>query len=105
MNKPVAFICACIAGVGFLILGQSIFLTIAYGRGNMEAGNFNRCSYSKTHDVQSGRVLREWKKTGESTEDSIVHRLNMWFVGITFVVIGASIYVAESAYRRPRCEF
>ncbi len=105
MNKPVAFICACIAGVGFLILGRSTFLTIAYGRGNMEAGNFNRCSYSATRHGQTGRLLREWDEIGESTEDSIAVRLNMWFVGITFVVVGAGIYVAEWASCRPPHEF
>ena len=105
MNKPVAFICACIAGVGLLILGRSTFLTIAYGRGNMEAGNFNRCSYSMAHDARTGRLVREWDENGESTEDSIADRLNMWFAGIPFVVVGAGIYVAEWASRRPRHEF
>ena len=105
MNKPVAFICACIAGIGFLILGQSTFLTIAYGRGNMEAGNFNRCSYSTTRDAQTGRLVREWDEIGESTETGIAERLNMWLVGLTFVVVGAGVYVAECASRRPRHEF
>jgi hypothetical protein len=105
MNKLVAFICACIAGVGLLILARSTFLTIAYGRGNMEAGNFNHCWYSTTRDSQTGRLVREWDEVGESTEDSIADRLNMWFVGLAFVVVGASIYVAEWASRRPRHEF
>ena len=105
MNKPVAFICACIAGVGFLILGRSTFLTIAYGHGNMEAGNFNRCWYSTTRDAQTGRLVREWDEIGESTEDSIAGRINMWFAGVTFIVVGAGIHVAEWASRRPRHEF
>jgi len=105
MNKPVAFICACIAGIGLLVLGRSTFLTIAYGHGNMEAGNFNRCSYSSTRDPQTGRVVREWDFIGESTEDTTVDRLDMWFVGFAFVVVGAGIYVAEWSSRGRRYGF
>ena len=105
MNKPVALICACIVGVGVLILGRSTFLTIAYGHRNMEAGNYNRCWYSATRDSETGRLVREWDAVGESTEDSMGDRLDMWFVGIALVVVGAGIYLAESATRRHRCEF
>ncbi len=105
MNKPVAFLCSCIAGIGLVILGRSIYLTITYGRGNMEAGNFNRCSYSTTRDSQTGSLVHEWDVIGESTEDTIVDRLDMWFVGVSFVVVGVGICVAERAFRRPRHEF
>ena len=105
MNKPVAFICACIAMVGVLIIGRSTFLTIAYGHGDMDAGNFNRCWYSAIRDAQTGRIVREWDVRGESTEDGLVDRLDMWAVGIAFVVVGAGVWVAEWATRRPRHEF
>lgn len=105
MNKPVAFICACIAGVGLLILGRSTYLTIAYGHGNMEAGNFNCCWYSATRDSHTGRLVREWHEIGESTENGIDYHLNMWFIGLTFVVVGACICVVERASRRPPHEF
>jgi hypothetical protein len=105
MNKPVTFICACITGLGMVILARSTFLTVVYGHGNMEAGNFNRCWYSATRDPQTGQLVREWDVGGESTEHSIVDRLNMWAVGVAFVAAGAAIYVGEWASRRPRHEF
>lgn len=105
INKPVAFVCACVAGIGLLIIGRSTFLTMAYGRGNMEAGNFNRCWYSITRDPQTGRMVREWDVIGESTEDTIADRLDMWFVGVSFVVVGAGIYAAVRAYGQARHEF
>ena len=95
MNRPVSFICACIAGLGIVILARSTFLTVVYGHGNMEAGNFNRCRYSTTRDAQTGHLVREWDIRGECTDDSIVDRVNMWAVGVTFVVAGAGIWVGE----------
>jgi hypothetical protein len=105
MNKPVAFLCAGIAGIGLLILGRSTYLTIAYGHGNMEAGNFNRCWYSTTRDSLTGRDLREWDEIGESTEFSLGERFNMWFIGLGLVTLGSVVYVAERATRRPPHEF
>ena len=105
LNKPVAFICACVAAVGLLILGRSAFLTIAYGHGAMEAGNFNRCWYSSTQDPQTGKIVREWDVLGESTEDTFVERLDMWFVGTAFVIVGAGIFVVERSSRSRGDEF
>jgi hypothetical protein len=102
MNRPVAFICACIAGIGLLSLGRSTFLTIAYGHGDMMAGNFNRCWYSAIRDPQTGQLMREWGEVGESTEDTSVDRLDMWFVGNALVALGVAIYAAEWASSRPR---
>ena len=95
MNKPVAFICACIAGIGLVILARSTFLAVIYG--SMEAGNFNRCWYLTKRDPQTGKLMREWDTLAESTEDPLTRRLDMWFVGIAFVVVGTGIYVAERA--------
>lgn len=105
MNKPVALICACITGLGLVILALSTFLTVVYGHGNMEAGNFNRCWYRSASDAQTGRLVREWDIVGESMEDGIEDRLNMWAVGVAFVVTGAGIHVGERATRRPQFEF
>ena len=103
MNKSVAFLRACVAGVGLLILGRSTFLTIAYGHGNPEAGNFNRCWYSYKVDRQHGKVVREWDVLAESTEDSTVDRVarvfNMWLVGLTFVLSGAVCFVFFHRFR------
>ena len=50
-------------------------------------------------------LCREWDSLGESTEDGFIDRLDMWAVGIAFVVVGASIWVGEWTTRRPRREF
>jgi hypothetical protein len=105
MNKPVAFLCGCIAAMGLLILGRSTYLTLAYGRGNMEAGNFNRCWYSTSLDPQTGRLVREWDEIGESTETPAAERLNMWFVGVCLVALGSVVFVAERASRPSLHEF
>lgn len=100
MNKPVTFICAGIAGIGLAILARSTFLAITYG--SIEAGNFNRCQYATTRDPQTGHLSREWDSIPESTEDSFMQRLDMWFVGVVFVAAGAGIYIAEHASRMRR---
>lgn len=102
MNKPIALMCACTAGIGLLVLSRSTYLAIAYGHGDMAAGNFNRCWYSSSRDPQTGQLLREWNEVGESTEDSIVARLDMWFVGVAFVVVGAVTYVVQRSSQWPR---
>ena len=87
------------------MLIRSTFLTVVYGHGDMNAGSFNRCWYSCSRDPQTGQLVRDWDIVGESTEDGMVDRLDMWFVGIAFVMAGAGIYVAERTTRRPGCEF
>ena len=53
MNKPAAFICACIAGLGLSVLSRSSYGTIVYGRGDFEAGNFHRCVSLTERDART----------------------------------------------------
>ncbi len=109
MNKPVAFICACIAGLGLLILSRSAYCTIVYGHGDYEAGNFHRCVYSAERDPETGTVRRDWEPRWDlvsSTEGSLLAQfLDMWVLGFTLVVLGAGIYAVESASRGRRQSF
>src|SRR3989442_12213509 len=103
MNRSLAFVCACIAGAGLLILSRSIYCTIVYGRGNMEAGNFHRCRYWAEQDL-NGKLTRDWDLLGESTESSEapLYWLDMWFFSIGLVKIGGGLFLAERAkHRRP----
>lgn len=100
MNKPVAFICACIAGLGLLILGRGVFLAVAYGRGNLAAADFNRCWYSSSRNATTGEIVRDWGEIGESTEDGLIQRLDMGCVGFGLVILGGCLYAAESGTRR-----
>jgi hypothetical protein len=109
MNKPLAFICLCIAGVGLLILSRSIYCTIVYGRGNFEAGNFHRCVYTTETDPENGAVRRTWVTRWDlvsSTEGSpLAEFLNMWLLGIAMVVLGPALYVADWSRQGQRHSF
>jgi hypothetical protein len=109
MNKPVAFLCSCIAGVGLLILSRSVYCTVVYGHGDLEAGNFHRCVYTTEKDQKTGVLRRDWDTRWDlvsSTEGSIVAQiLDMWFVGIGFLVLGAGIYAVECSSRGRPQEF
>jgi hypothetical protein len=98
MNKPVTFICTCIAGVGLLILGAYCYYGFAYGHGDMEAGNFHRCVYQSERDSTTGKTVKRWETDWErleGTETSPLARIDMWFIGLGFVVLGAAIWVGE----------
>ncbi len=98
VNKPVAFICGCIAGIGLMILGVGAYYTLLYGHGNLEAGNFHRCNYWSERDPETGRTERCWEtkwELTESTEGSAIYHIDTWVYGIAFVVLGASIFVVE----------
>ena len=103
MNKPLAFLCACIAGLGVLVLSRSIYCTIVYGHGDFEAGNFHRCVYSTERDAATGAIRREWDTRWDlvsSTEGSLFAQvLDMWVVGFGLIVLGAGIYAAEWSSR------
>jgi len=103
MNKPLAFICSCIAGVGLLILSRSIYCTVVYGHGDPEAGNFHRCVYSSERDPVTRKVRRDWDTEWSlvsSTEGSPAAQvLDMWVVGIAFVIVEAGIYIVEWSSR------
>jgi hypothetical protein len=103
MNKPLAFLCSCIAGVGLLLLAHCIYLMVVYGHGNPEAGNFHRSTYSTSRDRVTGKVRRDWDTdwnvVGTTDCPTWADLVDMWFVGIGFVVLGAGIYVAEWSSR------
>ena len=103
MNKPLAFICSCIALPGVVILTCSTYFTIAYGHGDPEAGNFHRCSYSIERDLATGATRRSYDTRWDlvsSTEGSLLAQaLSMWALGIGLPVVGAAIYVADSCTR------
>ena len=107
MNRPLAFICLCIAAVGVLILGHCTFRTVVYGRGDMEAGNFHRCIYWTEQDAATGKVRRcwdtNWNMVSGTEASSLAQVLDMWFVGISFFVAGGAIYAlaGESSRRLP----
>jgi hypothetical protein len=99
MNKPLAFVCACIAGAGLLVLACSTYFTIAYGHGDFEAGNFHRNTYSITLSQESGKNVRSydarWDLVSGTEGSALAMYLNMWFVGIGLVVLGSGLFLAE----------
>jgi len=109
MNKPVALICSCIAGLGLLILFRSIYCTVVYGHGDFEAGNFHRCVYTTETNPKTGAVRRDWDTRWDlvsSTEGSpLAQTLDMWFLSIGLLILGAGIYVAEWSSRGQRHGF
>ncbi len=103
MNKPLAFVCACISGLGLLVLSRSIYCTVVYGHGDFEAGNFHRCVYSTERDPTTGTIRRDWDTRWDlvsSTDGSpLAQVLDMWILGFGLVVLGAGIYAAEWSSR------
>jgi hypothetical protein len=101
MNKPVAFVCACVAGFGLLILSRSAYCTIVYGHGNLEAGNFHRCIYLSERDPKTGKIRRDWDTNWElvsSTDGSPAAQIvDMWVLGAVLVLVGVGVYAAEWA--------
>src|SRR2546421_11940994 len=100
MNKPVAFLCACIALPGFIILGSSIYFTTVYGHGDLEAGNFHRCLYSVERDAVSGNTRRSydtrWDLVSSTEGSQIAEVLSMLVVGIILLLVAGTIYVADA---------
>jgi hypothetical protein len=99
MNKPLAIICSVIAGFGVFLLGHCAYLTVAYGQGNPEAGNFHRGIYWSSRDPVTGTIRkdwdRDWNKIGTPEEPAWADLVDMWVVGIGLVVLGMGIYVVE----------
>ena len=98
VNKPIAFVCACVVIVGVTILGRCTYLTVVFGQGDPEAGNWFRYHYLAERDPTTGKVRRDWveKHWVGSTEAPVwSHFLDMWFVGVGLVVIGAGVFVVE----------
>src|SRR3989442_14382184 len=103
MNRSLAFVCACIAGAGLLILSRSIYCTIVYGRGNMEAGNFHPCRDWCEQDL-NGKLTRNWGLLGESTETSEapLYWRDMWFFRIGLVTVRVGLcFAGWGSDRRP----
>src|SRR5687767_1771110 len=92
MNQPLAFVCACIAAVGLLIIGYSIYGTVVYGDGHMEAGNFTQYEY-----VRMGDGTRTYLQPPTGERSTIVMAINTWVVGGALVVIGAGLFFWDRA--------
>jgi hypothetical protein len=107
MNKPLTFVCSFIALPGLLILGCAIYFCILYGHGDLEAGNFHRCTYSVERDAATGRIYRSYDTSWDlvsSTEGSpLAQFLSMWAVGIGLPLVGAGLYAADSGSRQRPC--
>ncbi|HOX03403.1 MAG TPA: hypothetical protein P5555_14095 [Candidatus Paceibacterota bacterium] len=99
MNKPVTFICVCIAGLGLLVLGRCAYCAIVYGHGDLEAGNFHRCIYWTERDPVSGAVIRcwdtDWALVSGTEQSAVAQVLDMWFVGLGLLVLGGSVFAVE----------
>ena len=104
MNKPLAFVCSFIALPGLLILGCALYFCIRYGHGDLEAGNFHRCTYSVERDAATGHTHRSYDTRWDlvsSTEGSpLAEFLSMWAVGIGLPLVGVGLYLADSWSRR-----
>jgi len=109
MNKPVVFICACIAGVGLLVLSRATYCAIVYGHGDLEAGNFHRCVYSIERDPKTGAIRRDWDTRWDlvsSTDGShLAQVLDMWVLGSGLLLLGAGICALEHSSRGRQCSF
>lgn len=97
MNKPLAIVCSLIALPGLVILCCASYFCIVYGHGDLEAGNFHRCTYLVERDVATGRTHRSYDTRWDlvsSTEGSpVAGFLNMWAVGLGLPVLAVSLYV------------
>jgi len=98
MNKPVAFVCGCISAVGLLILGTSLYYSIVYGHGSMDAGVFTRHVYWTKHDPATGAIERDHAEL-PTAEVTLLAAVDTWFAGTVFLVGGIAIYVFECTYR------
>ncbi len=102
MNKSISFVCGGIALTGVLVLIAYLYYALAYGHGDFEAGNFHRCQYWSERDLASGRLVKRWERKWElteSTEGSPIFNIDIWLVGFGFVILGASIWLADWASR------
>jgi hypothetical protein len=106
MNKPLAFVCAIIALPGVVILCCAVYFCIVYGHGDLEAGNFHRCTYSVERDIVTGRTRRSYDARWDlvsSTEGSPhAGLLNMRAVGLGLPLLGAGLYAGDLLSRRGR---
>jgi hypothetical protein len=73
----------------------------------MEAGNFHRCVYQSERDSTTGKTVKRWDTDWERIEGTeasplakMLAEIDMWFIGLGFVVLGAAIWVGERTGRR-----
>ncbi len=97
MNKPVCFICACITGLGLLVLGRCAYYAVAYGHGNPEAGNFHRCYYWTERDPNTGTATRhwdtDWRLVSGAEYSYVADVFETWLVGLGLLLLGSSLFV------------
>jgi hypothetical protein len=99
MNKPVAFICACISAFGVLILGVSIYHSVVYG--SMEAGVFTRHVYWTKRDTLTGELQHDYAEL-PTAKVTPLSGVDTWVAGTVFFMGGIAIYVFEWSCRDRR---
>lgn len=106
MNKPLLVACSCIAMTGLIILGLSVYFTVVYGSGNLEAGNFHRCVYHAERDPVTGAIHRSfdtrWDLVSSTEGSPLAEILDMWVLSIVTIIAGVGLYVADWATPRRR---
>lgn len=91
--------------MGIVILGVSLYYALAYGHGELEAGNFNHCHYWTDQDIGTGHKHRHWERNLaqiRSSLGSFVARMDMWTVGGVLVAVGAGLWVGDWSGRHQR---
>ena len=104
MNNMLKKFCASLASLGVLVLGISLYFSLVYGHGEMEAGNFNHCHYWTDRDSFTGQLRHHWEKHmthfGRGIA-AIVENLDMWTVGGVLLAVGAGLCVGDWSRRHP----
>ena len=105
MNKLLIWFCSGVAALGTLILGLSLFYALAYGHGELEAGNFNHCHYWIDRDAGTGQKHRHWERKLAQIQSglgSVVAKMDMWTLGSVLVAVGVGVWIGDRSSRRGR---
>jgi hypothetical protein len=97
MNKPLAFLCACISAFGLLVLVCSVYGMIVYGHGAFEAGNFTQYDY-----VVVGDGTRTYSEPPTGERHPALTMINTWLVGAAFVLLGVVLFSWDGAGTRTK---
>ena len=97
MNRPLGFVCACISGIGLLILAYSIYGTVMYGHGNMEAGNCTQYDY-----VTMGDGRRDFVEPPTGERHPLIMSINTWMAGGIIGLIGVGLFLWDASENKNR---